>query len=434
MLSVAENEKLTRTSAGTPAGEFLRRFWMPFLQSSDLAESDGEPIRLTLLGETLLAFRNTHGQVGLIQRNCPHRWASLFYGRNEEGGLRCSYHGWKFDIDGSCVDMPTETEDSNFKDKVKIVSYPVQEKSGVLWTYMGPRELRPGMPNFEWLMVPDSHRYVSWNRQANNYSQAIEGAIDSAHSNFLHSTLDAYHRTDAWRNIAERSGELRDIYHARDQHPKFFAQDTDYGVIIGARRNTGEDDYYWRLNLYLLPFYGMPPGQAKQKFFQAFVPIDDYSCERWTFTYNLDRPFTAAERAAMNKGLGLHAELLPGPDHIPVRNASNDYRVDRIEQKTLTFTGIEGTGEQDFSVQETMGPITPRPSEHLGTTDVGIIKARRRLLNAITALEDNDIEPYVVTHPDVYNIRATDLLLSSDASFIQDPKVKDLMATTWPIR
>jgi phthalate 4,5-dioxygenase oxygenase subunit len=430
MLSLGENDKLTRVAAGTPAGDFVRRYWMPFLQSSDLPASEGEPVRITLMGETLLAFRNTSGKVGLIQRNCPHRWADLFFGRNEEDGLRCSYHGWKFDVNGSCVDMPTETEESNFKSKVQIVSYPVEEVAGVLWTYMGPKELQPPLPNFEWLRMPETHRYVSWNHQETNYAQAVEGGIDSAHSNFLHSTLDAYHRSDAWLEQGKRSGVLRDIYHARDQHPKFFAEDTDYGVMIGARRETGEEQHYWRFNLFIMPFYAMPPSGAKQKFFHAWVPIDDYNCQRWTFTWNLDRPITAQERSMWNNGSGLHAALLPGPNHYPVLNVRNDYQVNRDEQKNLTFTGIAGTGEQDFSVQEGMGPITPRQNEHLGTTDVGIIKMRRRLLAEMTALQDGE-EPYSASHSEIYNIRATDVLLDRDASFIDDPKVKELMTTEW---
>ena len=430
MLSLDENEKLVRVGAGTPSGEYIRRFWMPIMLSSDLPETDGGPVKMTLMGESLLAFRDTSGRVGLIQRNCPHRWADLFFGRNEEDGLRCSYHGWKFDISGSCVDMPTETDDSNFKNKVRIVSYPVEESGGVLWTYMGPSELQPELPNFEWLRMPNTHRYVSWNHQETNYAQAIEGGIDSAHSNFLHSTLDAYRRTDAWLEQGRRSGQLRDIYHARDQHPKFFAEDTDYGVMIGARRETGEEQYYWRFNLFILPFYAMPPSAASQKFFHAWVPIDDHNCQRWTFVWNLDRPLAAQERSTWNKGSGLHAKLLPGPGHFPFLNQRNDYLVDRNEQKALTFTGITGTGEQDFSVQEGMGPITPRPNEHLGTTDVGIIKMRRRLLTEVSAMRDGT-EPYSATHGEVYNIRSTDVLLDRDASFVDDPKVKELMTTAW---
>ena len=430
MLSIAENEKLTRIGAGTPAGEFIRRFWMPFLQSSDLPEADGEPVRITLLGESLLAFRDTSGRVGLIQRNCAHRWADLFFGRNEEGGLRCTYHGWKYDVTGQCVDMPTETDESTFKQKIKLVSYPVVEAGDICWTYMGPRDLRPELPNFEYLRVPESHRYVSWNHQETNYAQAIEGGIDSAHSNFLHSSLDAYHRSPAWLEEGRRSGVLRDIYHARDQHPKFFAHDTDYGVMIGARRDTGEDLFYWRFNLFLLPFYGMPPSGAKQKFFHAWVPIDDLHCQRWTFVWNLDRPLTAGERATWARGAGLHAAVLPGSEHRPVRNKDNDYQVDRRVQKTLNFTGIAGTGEQDFSVQEGMGPITPRMNEHLGTTDIGIIKMRRRLLKEMTALQDG-VEPYSASDPDIYNVRATDVLLPPEASFVDHPKVQELMAATW---
>ena len=225
-------------------------------------------------------------------------------------------------------------------------------------------------------------------------------------------------------------GALRDIYHARDQHPKFFAQDTDYGVMIGARRETGEDLYYWRFNLYMVPFYAMPPGLANQKFFQASVPIDDYRCKRWTFTWKTDREYTAAERAELDHGSGQHAELLPGPDHFTVRNASNDYMINRQEQKMLTFTGIKGGSEQDVSVQETMGHITPRQKEHLGTTDVGIIRARKRLLKEISAFQEG-VEPYSASHPDVYDVRTGDILLDTEASFVYDPRVEEMMATTW---
>ena len=260
MLSKTENEKLTQTDPGTPMGDYIRRFWIPFRLSSDVPEADGEPVRIRLMGEELLAFRSTSGKVGLIQRNCPHRWADLFYGRNEKDGIRCVYHGWKFNTQGQCVDMPTETDESTYKDKVKIASYPVEEVAGILWTYMGPKNLTPELPDLEYLRMPESHRFVSWNWQQTNYAQAIEGGIDSAHSNYLHATLDAYHMTDAWRSQWERSQNLRDKFHARDPHPKFFADDTEYGVITGARRDTGEGEFYWRYNLFLLPFYTMAPS------------------------------------------------------------------------------------------------------------------------------------------------------------------------------
>ena len=430
MLSVEENEKLTKVGAGTPLGELMRRYWMPFRQSSDLPEADGEPVRVTLLGESLLAFRDTGGKVGLIQRNCAHRWADLFFGRNEEHGLRCAYHGWKYDTNGTCVDMPTETEDSSYKDKIKLTAYPVVEAGGVLWTYMGPPEFKSQMPEFEYLKVPETHRFVSWNWQQNNFAQAIEGGIDSAHSNFLHSSLDAYHRTEAWLEEGRRTRNLRDMYHALDQHPKFFAENTDYGVLTGARRDTGEGQYYWRFNLFLMPFYTMPPSAPKQKFFHAFVPIDELNVQRWTFVWSLDRPLAARATMEWRSGSGLHAALLPGADHIPLRNSGNDYLISREYQRSSTFTGITGIGEQDFSVQEGMGRITPRPNEHLGTTDVGIIKMRRRLLQEATALEDGE-EPRSALDGRVYHVRAGDVLLESEASWTEDDRVKELQTATW---
>ena len=430
MLSIEENDKLAKVGRGTAMGELIRRYWMPFRLSSDLPEADGDPVRVTLLGESLVAFRDTSGKVCLIQRNCAHRWSDLFYGRNEEGGLRCTYHGWKYDGAGNCVDMPTETEESSYKDKIRITAYPVKESGGVLWTYMGPPGLDAQMPEFEYLNVPENHRFVSWNWQENNFAQAIEGGIDSAHSNFLHATLDAYHRTDAWLAQGERTQRMRDLYHARDQHPKFFAEDTDYGVMTGARRETGEGQHYWRFNLFLMPFYTMPPSAQKQKFFHAFVPIDDENVQRWTFAWSLESPLPEEQVDEWRVGAGLHAALQPGPDHIPLRNRANDYLIDREAQRTSTFTGITGIGDQDSSVQEGMGRRTPRQNEHLGTTDVGIIKMRRRMLRDATALEDGD-EPLSAADGGLYHLRATDILLAPGASWMDDARVKELMTATW---
>ena len=158
MLSREENEFMCHVGPGTPMGEYLRRFWFPALMSEELPEPDCPPIRVRLMGEDLVAFRDTNGRVGLVNNYCPHRRASLFFGRNEEGGLRCVYHGWKFDVNGDCVDMPSEPAESNFKDKVKISAYQCQERSGFVWTYMGPSDKTPQMPDFEWMHVPEENR------------------------------------------------------------------------------------------------------------------------------------------------------------------------------------------------------------------------------------------------------------------------------------
>ena len=429
MLSLEDNDRLTRTNRGTPMGDLVRRFWVPALLSSDLPDPDSEPLRVTLLGERLVAFRDTSGRVGLLARNCAHRCADLFFGRNEENGLRCTYHGWKYDVTGQCVDMPTEDERSTFRDKVRILAYPCREQAGVVWAYLGPEELQPALPEFEWARVPDSQRFTSWNYQESNFAQAIEGGIDSAHSNFLHASLDAYRMTDAWREQGKRTKNLRDIYHAKDTHPQFFSQETDYGALIGSRRETGEGTHYWRFNLFMMPFYTLPPGGSSQKFVHAFVPVDDETCARWTFTYSLDHPLTASEIAAMSKGSGVHAEVVPGT-HDPVRNKSNDYLIDRREQRNLTFTGIKGVGEQDFSVQEGMGVIVDRGMEHLGTTDIGIIAMRQRLLKDATNLREG-VEPPAARDGGLYRFRAADVVLPTDAVWYDDERVKEALTARW---
>src|SRR3569833_735334 len=175
MLSQADNELLTRVGPGTPLGELFRRFWLPVLLPSELPQPDSDPIRVRILGEDLVAFRDSNSKVGFIQNNCPHRGASLFFGRNEEAGLRCVYHDWKFDVTGTCVDMPNEPAESDFKDKVTVTAYPCEEAGGVVWVYMGPPEKKPMLPCLEWMFVPPEQRVVSRYIQENNWVQGLEG-------------------------------------------------------------------------------------------------------------------------------------------------------------------------------------------------------------------------------------------------------------------
>ena len=423
MLSQKDNELLCRTDTGKPMGNLLRRYWIPFLLASELNEPDGEPVRVSLLGERLVAFRDTDGRVGLITKYCAHRNADLFFGRNEECGLRCTYHGWKFDVEGQCIDMPSEDEDSIFKDKIRITAYPVEEAAGVLFAYMGPPELRPELPRFEWMQVPESYRHISWNFQDNNYAQAIEGGIDSAHVNYLHSSLDAHREIKSEaasglpaNNDARQLGSLI----TRDKHPKLFVKNTDYGLLIGARRHTGEARDYWRLNNFLMPFWTTPPGRSMH----AFVPLDDNHTARWSFTWQVDKPYTAAEKAAMRKGQGIHSELESGTvgatlpwmprGHVPTHNRTNDYQVDREMQRRETYTGIKDFGAQDYSIQEGMGIISDRSTEHLGITDRGIIAMRRLLIDSARDLLEG-IEPASAHSPEAYSVHGGQTLLPVDA-------------------
>src|SRR3984893_4474558 len=187
MLSVAENLLLTRVWPVTPMGDLLRRFWQPFALASELPGPDCDPVSVRVLGEDLVAFRDSSGKVGLVANNCPHRGASLFFGRKEDSGLRCVYHGWKFDVDGTCIDMPNEPAESDFRTKVKAVAYPSAEWGGFVWIYMGPSDRQPALPNYHWCTLPDASKSQvrKW-MQESNYSQGVEGDLDSAHVSFLH--------------------------------------------------------------------------------------------------------------------------------------------------------------------------------------------------------------------------------------------------------
>ena len=434
MLTKEENEKLTRVEGSAPMGQLVRRFWMPFLLASDLPTPDCDPVRVRLLGEDLLAFRDTSGSVGLIDPLCAHRCADLFYGRNEEGGIRCIYHGWKFDVTGQCLDAPTEPKDSNFRLTVRLKSYPVAEQGGVLWTYMGPPALKPALPDFEFLHVPDGHLYASWSTQACNFAQAIEGGIDTAHSIFLHSTLESHRKLEEWKRsnaIANGSGSIpQGRFRNRDNPPLLHAVDTDFGVLVGGRYVSGEAEDYWRFNLFMMPFYTAPPGGASSKLVHAFVPVDDVTTARWSFSYNLDQPFPFRDIMAMRGGSGVHVELVPGT-HNPLRTRANNYLIDRQEQRTLSFTGIAGIGEQDFAVQEGMGTIVDRRRERLGVSDGGIMQMRRRLLKAADDLEEG-VEPYEAAHGNVYRVHAGDSMLPADVrNWADEPNAQAALAPKW---
>ncbi len=431
MLSLEENERLTRVGAGTPMGEYMRRFWIPFLVADELPAPDCEPVRVLLLGEALVAFRDTSGRVGLVDQGCPHRLADLWFGRNEEDGLRCTYHGWKFDVTGTCVQAPTEPAGSDFASKIHLKAYQVQEKAGVLWAYMGPPDKTPAMPDFDWMHAPEGHIHVSWSIQECNFAQAIEGGIDTAHSVYLHSTVDSHHNLEQWKQQGKRTNSPQMQFRTNDNPPQLFAKDTDYGVLIGGKYPGNEGEDYWRFNQFLLPFYTMPPGQPRGAFAHAFTPLDDVTCTRWVFWWNAEAPLTSLELAGMRSGRNGTVPLLPGAGHTPLRNKRNNYLLDREEQRTLTFTGIAGGGEQDFSVQEGMGPVVDRTREHLGMSDIGIIQMRRRLLKEASQLQEGQ-EPATTSRPEVYRVHAGHTMLPAGVpDWAEAPKTKAVQVPLW---
>jgi phthalate 4,5-dioxygenase oxygenase subunit len=378
MATYEQNELLTRTGPGTPMGELFRRYWIPALLAEELPEPDCPPVRVQLLSERLIAFRDSDDRLGLIDEFCAHRGVSLWFGRNEQSGIRCPYHGWKYDVSGQCVDVPSESAESGYCQKIKLKSYPLVERGGVLWTYMGPADKQPPLPEFEWALVPAPSRYVSKRWQECNYLQAMEGGIDSSHVSTLH--------RGELHTEPMHKGTKGAEYQA-DTRPRFEILESPGGLTIGARRTGGSDRYYWRITQWIMPFHTMiPPYGDNPLHGHAWVPIDDENCFAWTMAHHPTRPLSPEELAAMEAGHGVFAELIPG-SYRPVQNKENDYLMDRAAQKAgRYFSGIKGIAMQDASIQESMGPIVDRRRERLVSTDIAIVQARRRLLAAAEAV------------------------------------------------
>ena len=385
MLTDDRNRFVTETGPGTPMGDLFRRYWIPFLLSEEIAERGCPPVRVTLLSERLVAFRDSNGEIGLIEEFCAHRRVSLWFGRNEEGGIRCPYHGWKFDVHGTCLEIPSEPQDSTFRHEVSLTSYPCVERGGIVWTYMGPAEHQPEPPAFEWVTVPENQRYHTKRLQDSNYLQALEGGIDSSHVGFLH--------TGELRSDPLHHGSKGSDYHLSDRKPRFEVKESAGGLNMGVRRNAGDDKYYWRITPWIMPWYTIvPPYGDNPLHGHAWVPIDDETCFAWTFSYHPSRPLSDLELSVMTEGGSLHVSQIPGTFR-PVANRDNDYLIDRDAQKAGTSSsGVKGIAMQDASIQESMGRVADRSRENLVLTDRGIALARRQLLKAAEELEQG-------THP-----------------------------------
>src|SRR5579864_8904819 len=409
MLRKEQNDLLTQTGPGTSMGALFRSYWLPALLADELPEDNCPPVRVKLLSERLLAFRDSEGRYGLIDEFCAHRGVSLWFGRNEEGGLRCPYHGWKYDITGQCIEVPSEPVESGYCKRVKLASYPCVELGDVVWVYMGPAEHKPPLPEFEWTKVPQSHRYASRRLQECNYLQAMEGGIDSVHLSFLH-------RGDL-RSDPLHVGSKGSEY-ARNTDGKFEVVETPGGMIIGVRRSAEPGFLYWRITQWIMPTHTMiPPYGDNALNGHAWVPVDDENCMVWCFTYHPARPLSAHELDTMRSGGGIHVKLIPGSFR-PVINKDNDYMIDRIAQRHhKSYSGAKGIAMQDAAIQESCGPIQDRSKENLVSTDNGVIMARARLRQAALAVMQgrapDGLDP--VTHA----VRSAAILLREDANFYQ---------------
>jgi phenylpropionate dioxygenase-like ring-hydroxylating dioxygenase large terminal subunit len=381
MLSREENELITRTGPGTPMGNAMRRYWVPACLSREIGEPDGAPVRVKLMGEELVAFRDTEGRIGLVEEYCPHRRVSLYFGRNEECGLRCVYHGWKFDVTGACVDQLNEPEEHQFKHKVRLIAYPTCELGGIVWAYLGPADKIPPPPKFAWTQVPQERRNVTKVIEQCNWLQALEGGIDTSHAPILHRLL-----TDS----STRGGIKPSNPFVRGKAPSLRVDLTDYGYLYAGVRPLGDAQIHVRTYHFILPFHQIRPSRSasglRTDAGHIWVPIDDYNCMVYNWIYSTtDAPLTAEDR--LERGLG------NGPLHVDqttfrsFQNRSNNYGLDRQVQKTESYSGIDGINQQDRALQESMGPIVDRSREMLGPADKAIIQARKLLREAVKAVE-----------------------------------------------
>jgi phthalate 4,5-dioxygenase oxygenase subunit len=417
MLTQQDNELVTRVGPGTPMGNLMRQYWVPAMLSSELPQPDCDPVRVLLLGEQLIAFRDSQGKVGLLANNCPHRGASLFFGRNEESGIRCVYHGWKFDVSGACIDMPNEPAESDFRTKVRAVGYPCQERGGIVWSYLGPRSTPPPLPDLEPNMLPDDQVVVTAVQRDCNWLQGLEGDIDTSHLGFLH--LGAIDPENT------KPGTFQH-YTVKDRAPRYSVVDTEYGAMYGAYRPADSGRLYWRIAQFLFPFYAMIPTGVLglQVLARAWVPMDD---THMLFFSMGSRPSVATITAVNAPATRNRA----GEDQVPnstawngrfrlAADASNDYRIDRDRQRRREdYTGIPGIHTQDQAITESMGPILDRGSERLGTSDVMVIRVRRRLMEAARALAERDLTPPGVDRPDVYGVRSGGAFLPEGADWLE---------------
>ena len=405
-----DNETLVRVGPGTPAGNYFRLHWIPFYISKDLT-AGGQPRRVRLLGENLVAYRSPDGTVGLVDHACPHRGAPLAYARNEDCGLRCVYHGWQFDHQGNTLEMPAEPPENKLRNEVHLKAYPCRERNGVIWTYMGPQDGEmPPLPNLEWNLVPAEQVHLSVRVQECNWLQALEGDIDPAHGQFLHNRIDS-------------KNKLASMLSARGR-PTFDVLRQKFGVSVAAKRSTPEGMTYWRVNQFVQPFYTLTPPSFPQLSGHAWVPMDDENVLSIMFSYHPSEPLSEKvirifedghdgreTGHASRNGLRKEDLSLPYAGYWTKFTVENDFQFDYQSQLTTWYSGLPGLWVQDAACQVGNGPIMDRTKETLGVTDSGIVVVRRVLLDAIRAFGRTGAIPSVVLDPDLSMVRAVGVRL-----------------------
>ena len=420
MLSAEDNDLLCRVGRGTPMGNLMREYWIPALPSREFPETDGDIKRMRLLGENLIMFRDSNGNVGALSEACPHRGASLYFGRNEESGVRCPYHGWKFDVTGKCVDMPTEPEGSTFINKVSANAYPCRDVNKMVWIYMGSRAEPPPLPNFEVNTLGRSHvAEPNVMMEEANWVQNMEGDLDSVHLDWVHKRLH--------KDSPPPALGVHGFYNPDPRPAKLDVKTTEYGAFYSAMRKMDDGREWHRVNQFIFPFHTMiSAGPAVN--FRSFVPLDDHYAMLMTHAAYPDHPVPEGVDDSMINmfdEVGGYIERTHDPRsyYMTVANKSNDYWLDRDIQKDRMFCGIPFVMNlPDRAMTELMcddagEPIYDRTQEHLGTTDVFVIAVRRQLLRAAKQYRDTGELPKNVLDPNAGRVRMGSFLLDAGSDW-----------------
>ncbi len=383
MLSKDKNELLCRIEGSAAMGQMMRRYWMPALRSDDLV-AGGAPKRVRLFGEDLAAFRSPDGTLGLIGEFCPHRGASMVLARNENCGLRCIYHGWLMSAEGKVLETPAEPDDSKMHERINFAHYTVREAGGIVWAYMGPADLEPPLPALEFTRYPDSQIVILRAQENANWAQCLEGAIDSAHSNYLHSNgIRASTQVGA---ITEHGKGEHLSRPSNDGAPKFDVEPTPYGFRYAAIRKPIHDadkNKYVRVTLFVAPNSSMIPAAKGWGSVQYFVPIDDHHTMFYYILWKRDGAIDADTRKRYDENMGLHVGSDLDENFVSIRRRENNWMQDRAAMMAgRTFSGIHGINMEDIAVHESMGPIYDRSREHLGSSDLAVIHFRRMMLES----------------------------------------------------
>jgi phthalate 4,5-dioxygenase oxygenase subunit len=390
MITQEENQLLTQVGRGKPAGELLRRYWQPVALSEELP-GGGAPVPVRILGEDLVLFRDDQGRPGLLGIHCSHRGTDLSYGRVEDGGLRCLYHGWLYGIDGRCLEQPGEPGGGEHRDAIRHPSYPCQDAGGVIFTYMGS-DKPPLLPNYEFLTVPADQCYVNKMYHECSYQQANEGNIDPVHLSYLHRFFEVPEsRYTGVRNTEDSHYSLV----ARDVAPTIDVELMDFGVRIYTTRKQPGDNVYLRVSYFVLPNLSAFPGQTGGEGYSVnwHVPIDDTHHWKYTFVFSRGAP--------LDKEMIHGARSEVGPGYQLVLNRANRFMQDREQMKDKTFSGM-GYGFQahDLFATSSQGEIQDRTQEHVVSSDKAIIAARKLMVKAIRDIQDGGEPPHVVRDPE----------------------------------